>query len=1010
MRVLMPRGARRATMAVLLRPSFARSVVLWLCGVIILLLPVFLVGRGSLGWPNSKLADGTSLHSSITYSYEMENGAETSPTGLRQHQRVRTENAYATDADDVGAGAAGKLLRKQLHRQHQHASGATVAGPGLAVESGSLASSSSAASLPSALRASGDAASHPSRQPPQDQQQQQRQQQQAESSSVAAVWPPVLASYSSSTSIAHSAAAARVDDGATATAAGDGRGSKLDYFGQGSEPYSPHMRPSTIGGQHVWVSNGVRFGVDVRSQGASVGRGAGGGGSDRDGAGSVDVSSNEKGSDLPAMRGIVLLFHGCSHTAEIWATGAEEQPLLSQLTHERLFAVSISAESTKQPNNHNCWDGFSEGYDGNADVRNAVAVVAEIARKWDEMAAAELQQAQVPAWEMEQTATSTTAAAAGSVQGRSSSTTPSSSLPLQLPLPPIYAIGASSGGLFVQLLPLHIRMSSILVYIMGPHPLLFSDPEAGYLLARGKGRLDVNALMRGPWGSSSADTSGSAGSSVSSSSDTGGRGAVSGTRDAQPPTATGPLPLSQIALPISLRPATAAGRSPELPSSLRPSTYPRTAYVHMPRDARTARAVQFGLEFWRGQIDAEVDFNEDDGATGDEGGDGTIGGPRAGAGGAAVPASKSTPATTSHPASASASALTAAQFTQFKLYPRPIHAHTFSDAMPHLVSAAGSERLFEMMMMVPAPVAQLPQAASTSSSASGAGTSASGSGVHAPSSSASKADEVADKRTAPLLLTRDRSIGLRPLHEGDPPLLVLAHWYAAADDFAGNSVAPAAGLEPDVHADRATGYSSSGAGSRAGSAGTARTESHGQLVRQQHAQQQWLAVDGRSPLWAEAVDEWLGSLTRPDLVGESVSAVQVSLAAQSMPTHQQAAQDAASDLDHAHDIGAGASLTSGQGSARESAAAPVTDASEVNARRAPLELSPDLRRILRRNILEVLNERWAAHEMSGQHMHMPQLMQLNAGDGDANVEGRSGNGSGGKGSSSLVRWMLHAQA
>ena len=154
---------------------------------------------------------------------------------------------------------------------------------------------------------------------------------------------------------------------------------------------------------------------------------------------------------LRAARGVALLFHGCSHTGAVWATGgAPEREVVAALLAQRLLPVALTsadARSGGSGGGHGCWDLGSAGaaaapaaaLDGsdNAGVRAAIAA---LAAHW--------------------------AAERGSSGSGSSASSASAQTDFYSRL---VAVGVSSGGAFVSQLALHVPLRALGVYIM---PLL----------------------------------------------------------------------------------------------------------------------------------------------------------------------------------------------------------------------------------------------------------------------------------------------------------------------------------------------------------------------------------------------------------------------------------------------------------------------------------------------------------------------------------------------------------
>jgi len=128
---------------------------------------------------------------------------------------------------------------------------------------------------------------------------------------------------------------------------------------------------------------------------------------------------------------IALLFHGCSHSGEVWATGTEEKMLVQSLLDQSIHVIAPSSESGRlkfQANNDGiehsgCWNTGPDSDDVN--------MVAEIVKTLSEI-------------------TNTT----NFIR--------------------YIAIGASSGGFFTSYLSTILSLHGIGVYISPLHPLLSS--------------------------------------------------------------------------------------------------------------------------------------------------------------------------------------------------------------------------------------------------------------------------------------------------------------------------------------------------------------------------------------------------------------------------------------------------------------------------------------------------------------------------------------------------------
>jgi hypothetical protein len=184
---------------------------------------------------------------------------------------------------------------------------------------------------------------------------------------------------------------------------------------------------------------------------------------------------------LASAAGVALLFHGCSHAGDTWATGGGGyRALLRELLARKLLPVALTSWDSRRAavgrRTHGCWDvgpdaadaasaaavgdygeGVGAGVEGDdaepppvaawgEDVDATRAVVAELARHW--------------------------AAARGGGSG---------GVAAAAAAPPLVAIGVSSGGAFVSQLALALPLRAAALYVM---PLL---PGVLGRLARGGG-------------------------------------------------------------------------------------------------------------------------------------------------------------------------------------------------------------------------------------------------------------------------------------------------------------------------------------------------------------------------------------------------------------------------------------------------------------------------------------------------------------------------------------------
>ena len=142
---------------------------------------------------------------------------------------------------------------------------------------------------------------------------------------------------------------------------------------------------------------------------------------------------------------IALLFHGCSHSGEVWATGAEEQVLVNELVNNNIFIIAMSSESGEfkfqsQSNKGDDDTQYSGCWNPSIDS-NDIRMVADIVKSITEFST---------------TSTSTT-------------TTTTTTKPLRF-----IAIGVSSGGFFVSYLSTILNLHGLGVFISPLHSLLSS--------------------------------------------------------------------------------------------------------------------------------------------------------------------------------------------------------------------------------------------------------------------------------------------------------------------------------------------------------------------------------------------------------------------------------------------------------------------------------------------------------------------------------------------------------
>jgi hypothetical protein len=178
---------------------------------------------------------------------------------------------------------------------------------------------------------------------------------------------------------------------------------------------------------------------------------------------------------LRRARGVAFLFHGCGHTGEVWATGAEEQALVEALLQASIYPVALtSAAYSPRSGSYEggCWDSYSDGAD-NLDLLGTILVAEEVQKKWDEM---------------QQHAEDGDGEGKGSTPSRFQSGDGRRRGFRRLRF---YAIGASSGAMFASLVSSRIRMAGLASYIMPLHP-----PSLQLLTAGAGGALHVAAASR----------------------------------------------------------------------------------------------------------------------------------------------------------------------------------------------------------------------------------------------------------------------------------------------------------------------------------------------------------------------------------------------------------------------------------------------------------------------------------------------------------------------------------
>lgn len=160
---------------------------------------------------------------------------------------------------------------------------------------------------------------------------------------------------------------------------------------------------------------------------------------------------------LDGAAGVVLLLHGCSHTAEVWATGAEERPVVQQLLSARLWPIAVTSWSSRGGDGApgGCWDSFTPMSE-NENVKTIIATVTAVARRW------------------------------GVVRAARAGPGPAGQPSHHMARLPMYAIGASSGAGFLSVVATVVQFRAAGLYIMPP------AKDAIMMLATGgKGRLQA---------------------------------------------------------------------------------------------------------------------------------------------------------------------------------------------------------------------------------------------------------------------------------------------------------------------------------------------------------------------------------------------------------------------------------------------------------------------------------------------------------------------------------------
>ena len=89
-------------------------------------------------------------------------------------------------------------------------------------------------------------------------------------------------------------------------------------------------------------------------------------------------------------RGVALLFHGCSHTAAVWATGgAPERALVAALLRARLLPVALTSADSRSSSSGGggsgpgCWDAGTATLGAGSDNAAVRASVAALAAHWE---------------------------------------------------------------------------------------------------------------------------------------------------------------------------------------------------------------------------------------------------------------------------------------------------------------------------------------------------------------------------------------------------------------------------------------------------------------------------------------------------------------------------------------------------------------------------------------------------------------------------------------------------
>ena len=170
----------------------------------------------------------------------------------------------------------------------------------------------------------------------------------------------------------------------------------------------------------------------------------------------IAVLRSGGGRLLASSTGLVLLFHGCTQTRDAYRFLPHYRTAVRALHAAGFFCVALSsADAEESGEAGGCWDARSD-----VDVSRAAAVAGAL------LASAGLLP-RVPAAAL--AAAGLTSAAVGQAEGRS----PAGTLP-------VFAFGSSSGGGFAGALALRLQLAGAGIYIMAlPRSLASASSEAG---------------------------------------------------------------------------------------------------------------------------------------------------------------------------------------------------------------------------------------------------------------------------------------------------------------------------------------------------------------------------------------------------------------------------------------------------------------------------------------------------------------------------------------------------